>query len=132
MKCLEKERARRYETANALAMDVQRHLDDEPIVARPPGGAYRFQKLIQRNKLAFGVAVLLMVVLLAATGISTSLAVRATHAKQEAVVAQAQALAAVREQSRLRAVAQEDLYDSTTPDIDAAQMSAFSLTDFPG
>ncbi len=123
MKCLEKERARRYETANALAMDVQRHLDDEPIVARPPGGAYRFQKLIQRHKLAFGVAALLVVVLLAATGISTWQAVRTTHAKQEAVAAQAQALAAVREQSRLRAVAQEDLYDSLAGQARATRLA---------
>src|SRR6185503_10308603 len=54
MKCLEKDRTRRYETASALAMDLQRHLNDEPVVARPPGTFYRFQKLARRNKLAFG------------------------------------------------------------------------------
>ncbi len=36
MKCLEKDRGRRYETANGLAMDLQRHLNNEPVVARPP------------------------------------------------------------------------------------------------
>src|ERR1017187_886553 len=56
MKCLEKDRTRRYETANGLAMDIQRHLSTEPIVARPPSKLYRFQKSVQRNKLAFAAA----------------------------------------------------------------------------
>src|ERR1019366_720122 len=53
MKCLEKDRTRRYETANGLAMDLQRHLHDEPVVARPPGAGYRFRKMARRHKLAF-------------------------------------------------------------------------------
>jgi serine/threonine protein kinase/WD40 repeat protein len=56
MKALEKDRARRYETANGLAMDIQRHLRDEPVVARPPSRLYLFRKLVRRNKLAFGAA----------------------------------------------------------------------------
>src|SRR5438094_7439124 len=56
MKCLEKDRARRYETANGLASDIQRHLDNEPVEARPPSPAYRFQKLVHRNKMAFAAA----------------------------------------------------------------------------
>jgi WD40 repeat protein/serine/threonine protein kinase len=53
MKCLEKDRTRRYETANGLAVDIQRHLNDELVVARPPSHLYRFQKMVRRNKLAF-------------------------------------------------------------------------------
>src|SRR5438876_7385047 len=53
MKCLEKDRARRYETADGLASDIQRHLSDEPVVACPPSTAYRFQKMVRRNKLTF-------------------------------------------------------------------------------
>ena len=53
MKCLEKDRTRRYETANGLAADIKRHLNNEPVVARPPSAAYRFQKAFRRNKLAF-------------------------------------------------------------------------------
>ncbi|PWU18266.1 MAG: hypothetical protein C5B50_09560 [Verrucomicrobia bacterium] len=56
MKCLEKDRARRYETANGLANDVRRHLTCEPVVARPPSKLYRFKKLALRNKLAFAAA----------------------------------------------------------------------------
>ena len=51
MKCLEKDRARRYETANGLASDIQRHLKQEPVVARPPSVLYTVQKLFRRNKL---------------------------------------------------------------------------------
>ena len=50
MKCLEKERSRRYETANSLSMDIGRFLADEPIVARPPSTAYRFRKFARRNR----------------------------------------------------------------------------------
>src|SRR6266849_4777128 len=56
MKCLEKDRARRYETANGLASDLQRHLNNEAVLARPPSAAYRFQKLGWRNKLVFAAA----------------------------------------------------------------------------
>jgi len=54
MKCLEKDRRRRYETANGLVMDIQRHLNNEPVMACPPSAAYRLQKLVRRNKLAVG------------------------------------------------------------------------------
>src|SRR5712692_6991215 len=50
MKCLEKQRERRYETANALARDVQRYLADEAVEARPPSAGYRLKKLVKRNK----------------------------------------------------------------------------------
>jgi serine/threonine protein kinase len=79
MKCLEKERSRRYETANGLARDIERHLSDEPIVARPPSRAYRFQKMFRRNKLAFVSAAVIAVVLMAATGISVWQAALATQ-----------------------------------------------------
>jgi eukaryotic-like serine/threonine-protein kinase len=80
MKALEKDRARRYETANGLAADIQRHLDNEPVNARPPSAGYRLQKTWQRNETAFAVATLIAAVLMAATAISAWQAVRATRA----------------------------------------------------
>jgi serine/threonine protein kinase len=56
MKCLEKDRTRRYETANGLASDIQRHLNDEPIVARPPSRWYEFRKTVRRHKFGFAAA----------------------------------------------------------------------------
>src|SRR5437879_954657 len=64
MKCLEKDRTRRYETANGLAADLKRHLDNEPVVARPPSTAYRFQKAFRRNKFVFAAGTSIAVVLI--------------------------------------------------------------------
>src|SRR5262245_48858377 len=50
MKALEKDRSRRYDTANAFAQDVQRYLDDEPVLACPPSRWYRFRKFVRRNR----------------------------------------------------------------------------------
>ncbi len=101
LKSLEKDRTRRYETANGLALDVQRYLADETVVARPPSSAYRFQKLVRRNKLAFGAAGAVACALLLGIIATTWQAVRATHAKREA-------LAAEQEQARLRIAAEEE------------------------
>ena len=78
MKCLEKDRTRRYETANGLAMDLHRHLDNEPVVARPPSNIYRLQKAWRRHKTAFATVALIATVLVAATSISVWQAIRAT------------------------------------------------------
>ncbi|MDO8542086.1 MAG: protein kinase [Opitutaceae bacterium] len=93
MKSLEKNRTRRYETANGLAMDLQRHLRHEPVAARPPSAAYTLQKLVQRHRFAFGAATVVAVVLILGAAVSTWQAVRATRAE--------------REQSRLRQTADE-------------------------
>jgi serine/threonine protein kinase/tetratricopeptide (TPR) repeat protein len=50
MKCLEKDRTRRYDTANGLALDIRRHLDGEPVIAAPPSTAYKFRKFVHRHK----------------------------------------------------------------------------------
>ena len=78
MKCLEKDRTRRFDTANALAEDIQRHLNNEPIKARPPSNAYRLQKMVRRNKLLFGAAFAVAIALLFGILASTWQAVRAT------------------------------------------------------
>ena len=56
MKCLEKDRARRYESASSLARDVQRHLADEPVEACPPSASYRLRKAARRHKVPLAVA----------------------------------------------------------------------------
>ena len=66
MKCLEKDRSRRYETANGLAMDIQRLLNSEPVLARPPSRMYLLQKLAQRNRGALITAAMVLVALLVA------------------------------------------------------------------
>jgi serine/threonine protein kinase/WD40 repeat protein len=66
MKCLEKERSRRYQTASGLAEDLQHHLRDEPVGARPPSAAYRFRKLIRRHRAAAAASTAGLVAALAA------------------------------------------------------------------
>jgi eukaryotic-like serine/threonine-protein kinase len=81
MKTLEKDRNRRYETANGLAMDVQRYLNDEPVLACPPSTWYRLRKFARRNKgilLTVGFAVTALVL---ATVVSAWQAIRATEAQ---------------------------------------------------
>jgi serine/threonine protein kinase/Flp pilus assembly protein TadD len=68
MKALEKDRNRRYDTANGLGMDLQRHLADEPVQACPPSAGYRLRKLVRRNRRALVTAAVLAVALLAAVG----------------------------------------------------------------
>src|SRR6516164_9261837 len=71
MKCLEKDRARRYGTANDLAADLKRHLNSEPVVARPPSRLYEFRKTVIRHKVGFAAAGVVVVALALGLGIST-------------------------------------------------------------
>src|SRR5262249_5240818 len=80
-KCLEKDRSSRYETPNALAMDIRRHLEHESVVARPPSTFYRLQKVVRRHRLAFIAGGSILLVLIASAIVSTRLAFRATRAE---------------------------------------------------
>src|SRR5262249_2687438 len=71
MKALEKGRNRRYEKVSALAADVQRYLQDEPVLACPPSRWYRFRKFARRNKAALATASFVVLVVSAAVAVST-------------------------------------------------------------
>jgi serine/threonine protein kinase len=81
MKALEKDRGRRYETANGFARDVQRYLADEPVEACPPSTAYRLRKLIRRHRAAIWTTGVVAVALVVGTVVSAWQAVRATNAE---------------------------------------------------
>src|SRR5712671_6797151 len=84
MKALEKDRTRRYETANGLAMDIQRYLANEPISARPPSKVYKLQKTVLRNKLLFiGIGVIALLLIAGLILVSASLA-RERRSRREA------------------------------------------------
>ncbi|HKX60895.1 MAG TPA: hypothetical protein VJS65_03610, partial [Verrucomicrobiae bacterium] len=87
MKCLEKDRTRRYETATGLAADLKRHLDNEPVVARPPSAAYKLQKAFRRHKLTFAAAGAVMAALITGLALSTWQMFEARKAQQETEVA---------------------------------------------
>ena len=84
MKCLEKDRTRRYETANGLAADILNHLSNEPIVARPPSRPYLFKKFIQRNRLGFVTSASVVAALVLGLCIATWALVREREARREA------------------------------------------------
>ncbi|MBI3409662.1 MAG: protein kinase [Planctomycetes bacterium] len=95
LKALEKDRTRRYETANGLAADIQRYLSNEPVAARPPSTAYRLQKAWQRNKLVF----------VAGAAIAASLVIGITLSIWQTVRADREATRAVASLEELRATA---------------------------
>lgn len=82
MKAIEKDPSRRYDTANGLALDLQRFLNDEPVAARPPGRLYVLEKLVRRNRVAFASGGIVLLVLIAGFGTSTLLYLRASRAEQ--------------------------------------------------
>src|SRR4029077_621129 len=88
MKALEKDRARRYETANGLAMDIQRHLNCEPVVARPPSRLYEFQKTVRRHKIGFVAAAEIIAALACGILVSTNMAVYAHRQNVRAINAE--------------------------------------------
>ncbi len=81
MKALEKDRTRRYEMASALAADVQRHLNDEPVTACPPSAAYRLRKFARRNKTILTTLLLVSAALLTGTAVSIWQAIEANQAR---------------------------------------------------
>ncbi len=86
LKALEKERNRRYESASALAQDLERHLNYEPVTAGPPSALYRFRKLVQRNRFAVVSAAAMTVLLLVGIAMTTWQAVRASQAENAAKI----------------------------------------------
>jgi eukaryotic-like serine/threonine-protein kinase len=84
MKCLEKDRTRRYETANALGRDIQRYLAGEPVEAGPPSSVYRLGKFARKHRAALVVTAGFAAVLVVATAISTWQAIRATEEEKKA------------------------------------------------
>ncbi|HOY59808.1 MAG TPA: serine/threonine-protein kinase, partial [Verrucomicrobiota bacterium] len=100
LKALEKDRTRRYPTANDLALDIRRYLDNEPILARPPSAKYRFQKLVRRNKLVFAGAGAFAAALVIGLALSTWQFLEKSAAYRRAVEAE-------HEQSRLRGEADD-------------------------
>jgi len=102
-RCLEKDRTRRYETANSLADDISRHLNNEPVTARPPRRLYRFQKLVQRNKATFAAVGMVAAALVLGLGFSLWTLSKEREARQQTLAAEKKAHS---EASKSRQVAQ--------------------------
>ncbi|MFH1278489.1 MAG: serine/threonine-protein kinase [Candidatus Eisenbacteria bacterium] len=85
MRAMEKDRSRRYQSASELALDIERYLRDEPVVAGPPRTTYRLMKLIRRHKRAVGSLVAIITALAIGLGVSTTMFFRAESARERAV-----------------------------------------------
>lgn len=90
MKALEKERQRRYETADGLALDIQRHLAFEAVSARPPSWVYRLRKSVRRNRVVYAAGTAVALALIAGTWTSTWLLFKEREARRRAVAAEQQ------------------------------------------
>jgi len=101
MKALEKDRARRYSTVNALGMDVQRYLNQEPISARPRTASYEVRKFVGRNRALFGATAAVGVALIGGLGLSGSLYLRAQTSREQAVAAEREQLRLSLQEARL-------------------------------
>jgi hypothetical protein len=119
MKALEKDRTRRYETANGLARDIQRYLADEVVEARPPSTGYRLRKLASKNRAALTTAAAILLLLVAGVAVSTWQAVRATRAEQ----AEAERAEGER-QAKLDAQANEKLAGERLVQVEAERKKA--------
>jgi len=124
MKTLEKDRRRRYETANALALDVQRYLNNEPVIARPPSKLYRLQKLVLRNKVIYVSGLLVALTLVAGLVVSTQLFFQEREAHVEAERARAN-----ERQLRQEAEAREKVTQATVLLSHGATAEADALLD---
>jgi len=121
MKALEKDRTRRYETANGLALDIQRHLNDEPVTACPPSSIYRFRKMVRRNKMVFAAGSAVIAAILLGLGVSSWMFFKERRARERAVAAE-------QEQERLRQSAEIQEKKATAEATKNEQVAQF-LTD---
>ncbi len=108
MKCLEKDRNRRYETANGLAADIRRHIANEPVEARPPSAAYRFQKAWRRNKVAYTAGALVIAALVFGLSVASVALRKAISSRKNAVANEAKAMSAQASEASLRQQAEQD------------------------
>jgi WD40 repeat protein len=92
MKSLEKDRTRRYETANELALDIERHLRDEPVVAGPPSTVYRLRKFMKRHRTSVMFGLLVATALVVGLCLAMVGFVQASHERDRAVTAESESV----------------------------------------
>jgi len=81
MKAMEKDRTRRYDTANGLAVDIQRYISNEPVLARPPSATYRMAKFAKRHKVGLGAGLFIVAALVLGLALATTGLIRAKRAE---------------------------------------------------
>src|SRR5262245_31040667 len=125
MKCLEKDRTRRYETANGLARDIQRYLSDEPVEACPPSAGYRLRKFAKKNRVALTTTVAIAFLLVSGLTVSIWQAVRATRAETSARLERDEKEQARRDEAAHRVRAEEQSQRADKERATATAISSF-------
>ncbi len=116
MKCLEKDRTRRYETAVGVATDLKRYLHNEPVIARPPSNVYRMQKFVRRHKRGAIAAAAVVLALVTGLGLATFAFLREREARLDQLAAEKETKA---ETVRADAVGtfMDQLLSATAPEL---------------
>ena len=126
MKALEKDRARRYETANGLSTDIHRFLSDHPVSAAAPSAFYQFRKYTRRHRVAFTVAAVIGVMFLLGSTISSWLGWNAMKARDELSkalgVADQTTQTLFREKEAVQLRLAEELFAAGQPDLGIAHL----------
>ncbi|MGW8282288.1 MAG: serine/threonine-protein kinase [Gemmatimonadota bacterium] len=120
MKAMDKDRERRYETANALAADLERYLADEPVLARPPSARYRAGKFVRRHRWGVGVAALIASLLAVSTVLLSAQAAQLRRERDRAEVEAHNAEAVLAFMDGL--FDSPDPYRGNGPDVTVVQM----------
>ena len=92
LKAIEKDRSRRYDTANTLAGDLQRYLSNEPITARPPSRSYRIRKFVARHRVGVAAAAAILALIVTSAGVILAQSVRVSRERDRAATEAAKAL----------------------------------------
>lgn len=116
MKSIEKDRERRYETANALAMDCERHLGHEPVLARPPSARYRLGRFVRRNQVLVAAASIAVVALIGLVFVSINAAATSRQQAKEIAAQRDVAEASLAEAQAVRSV-MEDILLAAEPNV---------------
>lgn len=130
LKALEKEPERRYQSAAAMAEDIERYLTEQPILARPPSAAYQFKKLVRRHKLPFALVVMLFVTVSAAAMVAMYQRGKAIDATQLALARLDEATAATDKATRAAAKANrvQDFLETILISADPAEARGRDIT----
>ena len=108
LKAMDKDRSRRYETASALALDIQRYLDNEPVTAVKPSPIYHLQKFARRHKVALATAACFALLLTVSAGVAAAQAIKNKSLFTAAEEARLKAMDAQQRETELRRIAETE------------------------
>jgi non-specific serine/threonine protein kinase/serine/threonine-protein kinase len=128
MKCLEKERSRRYDSAAALADDLERYLRDEPVLAGPPSAAYRAAKFVRRHRFGVGAAAAVLLALIAGV-IGTGYGLARALGEREVARQRAEEADRAREESEAVTAFLTQMLQSVQPDESGRDVTVREVLD---